>query len=343
MFSLSTFEHQLVMYVTADDKATFATAFDLSTIPIVTHEQALAEERTKKLTSATPTMKPPSIGPKKPEMNGTTENPVAAAAAAAQKYSKSLQQIPELKAHGNLLHSSQPFQLTESETEYIVTVVKHLFKKHLVLQYEIKNTMAETNLEDVTIVVTPSDDEEDLGLEEEFTIPIPKLTSEQPGIVYVSFKRDPDMPYPVASFTNALKFNTREIDQATGEPDESAYEDELTIEDLELGGSDYVVPAFAGSFDHAWETTGANGEEAGETLQLSNARSIACKCPILQNRAIYQRPPHSHSPSFHLPAVPFRCLRPSYHKIPQLTCSPLPSSRHRTTGQGFIPPTARRY
>ena len=40
-------------------------------------------------------------------------------------------------------------------------------------------------------------------------------------------------------------------------------------------GSDYVMPAFAGSFDHIWETTGANGEEASETLQLSSTQSLA--------------------------------------------------------------------
>lgn len=274
MFSLSTFEHQLVMYVTADDKATFATAFDISTIPVVSHEQALAEERTKKLTSATPTLKAPSTGPKKTPTNGTADS-VASALASAQKHSQQLTQIPELKAHGVLLSSSAPVELTESETEYVVSVMKHIYKEHLVLQYEIKNTMTDTLLEEVSVVATPSEEEE--SLEEEFTIPVAKLATDQPGTVFVSFKKSADTAYPVTSFTNVLKFTSKEIDPASGEPDGTGYEDEYEMEDLELTGSDYVVPAFAGSFDHAWEQTGANGEEASETLQLSRTKSIAGK------------------------------------------------------------------
>lgn len=181
MFSLSTFEHQLVMYVTADDKATFSTAFNMKSVPVVSHEQALAEERTKKLTSATPTLKAPSTGPTKPQVNGTAESPAAAALAAAQKHAQVLQQIPELKALGKVLHSSQPVELTESETEYPVTVIKHIFGDHLVLQYEIKNNVAETVLENLSVVATPSEDDEEQSLEEDFTIPVTKLTPDQPG------------------------------------------------------------------------------------------------------------------------------------------------------------------
>lgn len=272
MFSLSTFEHQLVMYVTANDKATFATAFDVSSIPVVSHEQALAEERTKKLTSATPTLKAPSTGPKKAQVNGTADA-AAEAAAVAQKHSQSLLQVPELKSHGPLLRSSPAVELTESETEYVVTVIKHIFKEHVVLQYEIKNTLPDTVLEDVSIVATPS--EEDESLEEEFIIPVAKLATDQPGSVYVSFKKTGETPYPITSLTNVLKFTSKEIDPTTGEPDDAGYEDEYQVEDLELLGSDYVMPAYAGSFDHVWEQTGANGDEAVETLQLSNTKSIA--------------------------------------------------------------------
>ncbi|KAL8684857.1 MAG: hypothetical protein Q9218_008103, partial [Villophora microphyllina] len=67
----------------------------------------------------------------------------------------------------------------------------------------------------------------------------------------------------------------KEIDPTTGEPDESGYDDEYQVEDVELLGSDYVTPAYAGSFDHVWEQTGANGDEAAETLQLSSTKSIA--------------------------------------------------------------------
>lgn len=284
MFSLSTFEHQLVMYVTATDKETFAAAFDVSAIPVVSHEQALAEERTKKLTSATPTLKAPSAGPTKAKVNGAAEG-VALAAAATQKYAEQLMRIPELRAYGALLKSSSVVELTESETEYVVSAVKHIFKDHVVLQYDIKNTLPDTVLEDVTVVTSPSEDDE--TLEEDFTVPCPKLTTSEPGIVYVAFKKVSDDSFPITSFTNSLKFTSKEIDPTTGEPEESGYEDEYQVEDLELTGSDYVIPNFAGSFDHIWEQTGANGEEASETFQLSNIKSIAGKFMHHQISLIY--------------------------------------------------------
>jgi coatomer protein complex subunit gamma len=278
MFSLATFEHQLVMYVTSDNKSVFATPFNIDSVPIVTNEQALAEERTKKLNTATPTLKAPSTGPKKPLVNGTAESAVSASAQ-AQKYSQQLLAIPELKAYGPVLKSSQVVELTESETEYVVNVVKHVFKEHVVLQYDVKNTLADTVLEEVSVLATPSEEE---VLEEDFIVPVAKLSTDVPGTIYVAFRKTGTSPFAVSSFTNILKFTSKEIDPTTGEPDANGYEDEYEVEDLELTGSDYVIPAFAGSFDHVWEQTGANGEEALETLQLANVKSLAGRVsPVL--------------------------------------------------------------
>ena len=250
----------------------------MSSVPVVSHEQALAEERTKKLTTATPTLKAPSAGPKKAQVNGTTES-ATSTAAKSQKYSQQLMSIPEFKEFGAVLKSSDPLELTESETEYVVTAIKHIFKHNIVLQYDIKNTIETTVLEDVSVVTTPS--EENGALEEDFIIPIAKLSANEPGTFYASFRKASEADsYPATSFTNILKFTTKEIDPDTGEPDANGYEDEYEVEDLELTGSDYVLPAFAGSFDHVWEQTGAHGVSASQTLVLSNVKSIAGKCSV---------------------------------------------------------------
>jgi coatomer protein complex subunit gamma len=273
-FALPYFEHQLVMYVTADDKSTFDIPFDIAAIPVVTKEQADAEDRTKKLTTVTPTIKAPKAGPTKAAPTGAEA--VASASAAAQKYQQELLKIPEMKAYGSVLKSSPVVELTESETEYVVSVVKHIFKEHIVLQYEVKNTLPDTVLEDVSVVATPAEEEE---LEEDFIIPAAKLVTDEPGNIYVSFKKvNGEGSFSASSFTNVLKFTTKEIDPTTGEPEEQGYDDEYQVEDLELTGSDYVIPAFAGNFNHIWEQVGAAGEEAEETLQLSGVKSIAGKC-----------------------------------------------------------------
>ncbi|KAF2805260.1 Coatomer, gamma subunit [Mytilinidion resinicola] len=271
MYSLPTLEHQLVMYVTADGRDTFAQPFDISKIPTVSREQADAEDRTKKLTHATPTIKAPTVAGPKP----TSKAGIEAASALQQKYTEQLQTIPELASYGGLLKSSAVAELTESETEYVVSCIKHIFKDHIVLQYEIKNTLPDTVLLDVQILASPEDDG-DVQLEEEFVIPAPKLVTNEPGTVYVSFKRlETESQFIAASFTNTLRFTSKEIDPSTGEPEDGdGYEDEYQVEDLELTGADYLVPAYAGSFDNVWEQAGA-GEEATETLQLSNVKSIA--------------------------------------------------------------------
>lgn len=270
MFSLPFFEHQLVTYVTSDDRSTFEAPFDISKIPVVTREQADAEDRTKKLTATTPSLKPPKVGPTKAAP--TSAEAAASASAAAQKYAQELMQIPEMAEFGAVLKSSPVVELTEAETEYVVGVVKHIFKEHIVLQYEVKNTLPDTVLENVSVVATPSEEE----LEELFIIQAEKLETGVPGKVYVAFRKvSGEGSLPVSTFSNVLKFTSKEIDPSTGEPEETGYDDEYEVAEFDLAGSDYVIPVFASNFAHIWEQIGASGEEAEETLLLSSMKSIA--------------------------------------------------------------------
>ncbi|QPH17777.1 hypothetical protein C2857_002666 [Epichloe festucae Fl1] len=271
MFSLPVFEHQLVMYVTSDDHASFNDPFDISSIPVVTREEADAEDRTKKLTAAAPTLKAPKLGPTKTP--ASSAEAATSASAQAQRYAEELMQIPEMREFGNILKSSPTVELTEAETEYVVTLVKHIFKEHIVLQYEVKNTLPDTVLEAVSIVATPGDEDE---LEEVFIIQAEKLATDEPGKVYVALKKvNGEKSMPITSFSNVLKFTSKEIDPSTGEPEESGYDDEYEVSEFDLSGSDYIVPAFASNFSHIWEQVGASGEEAEETLQLGGMKSIA--------------------------------------------------------------------
>ncbi|CAZ81191.1 unnamed protein product [Tuber melanosporum] len=264
-FSLPIFEHQLVMYVTGD-QSTFGTPFDISSIPIVTRAEADAEDR-------------PSAAPSASEA-------ATSAAAAAQQHAQQLATVPELKPYGPLLKSSREVELTEAETEYVVTAIKHIFKDHLVLQFNVKNTLMDIILEDVSMVATPADPEDEeqaLGLEEDFIIPVPKLATEEVGTIYVSFKRTGDESnYAITTFANVLKFTLKEIDPSTGEPEDQGFEDEYQVEDLELTGGDYVVPSFVGSFGNVWEQVGAAGCEVTETFSLgTGVKSIQEACEAL--------------------------------------------------------------
>lgn len=61
-------------------------------------------------------------------------------------YMQQLSEVPELAEYGPVLNSStKPIQLTESETEYQVTCVKHVFSEHIVFQVHLNNTVSRTS------------------------------------------------------------------------------------------------------------------------------------------------------------------------------------------------------
>lgn len=61
--------------------------------------------------------------------------PPPSAAETQSQYAQQLAEVPELEGYGPVLNSTAaPAQLTESETEYQVTCVKHVFKEHIVFQ-----------------------------------------------------------------------------------------------------------------------------------------------------------------------------------------------------------------
>lgn len=80
------------------------------------------------------------IGDASAASKGKQTNGIAGPAAPAEAdsqslYAKQLAEVPELASYGPVLKSSaRPIELTETETEYVVSVVKHVFKEHIVFQ-----------------------------------------------------------------------------------------------------------------------------------------------------------------------------------------------------------------
>ena len=131
--------------------------------------------------------------------------------------------------------------------------------------------MPDTVLEQVSVIMQP---QAESGLTEDFIIPIPSLTqSTSPGIVYVSFTRDSPEEYAAAAFQCILKFISKEVDPASGEPEADGYEDEYQLEEVELGaGGDYILPSYA-TFTSEWEKM-KSGPEVTETFALGSMESI---------------------------------------------------------------------
>lgn len=227
-FSLAALESELVTYV--KDDARHSSAFDIKSIPKVSRQQAAAEIAQSR---------PSALDSIQASSSKTPEpSPLPSSSAEAQSsYAAQLSAIPEFENYGPVLKStSRPVELTESETEYGVTLVKHIFKDHVVFQFNVSNTIPDTVLEQVTVLMTPGPE---TGLTEDFIIPIDSLTAASgSGQVYVSFTRDDPASYAAGSFACTLRFVSKEVDPASGEPEEEGYQDEYQVEDCDLGAGD---------------------------------------------------------------------------------------------------------
>jgi len=119
--------------------------FDVSSVPKISRTQA-AQEAARKSSTAPPYTPIPYkhyfAGPSTldtlgaPMSKKATDTPAAPSAAEKQSaYLQQLTEVPEFASYGPVLNSSAtPAQLTESETEYQVNCVKHIYKEHVVFQ-----------------------------------------------------------------------------------------------------------------------------------------------------------------------------------------------------------------
>lgn len=257
IYSVSQFENVLTQYLTSNDKSAFLQPFDVSIVARVSISQARAEALEQR-SQAWLGEKPASTA------NDTTSDEKQRIERElvqdkAKEYAAALASIPEFQKYGPLLKSSEPVPLTEKEMEYVVSAIKHVFKDHIVVQYDITNTFNGCILEDVQVEIPE-------GFEIDFVIPVDSIVPDTTGTVYVSLTRPED--FIVESFYNVLKFIYKEIDPSTNEPQEEGFDDEYNLENLEITAGDYLVPAYIGNFAHQWDEL--SGSEAVGTYQLGS-------------------------------------------------------------------------
>ncbi|XP_030525098.1 coatomer subunit gamma isoform X1 [Rhodamnia argentea] len=218
-------------------------SFDINSVPKEIKSQPLAEKKAPGKKPATGLAAPPS-GP----------------ATTVDAYERLLSSIAEFSSFGKLFKSSAPVELTEAGTEYTVNVVKHIFDRHVVFQYNCTNTIPEVLLENVAVIVDSSDAEE---FSEVASKPLPSLPYDSPGQTFVAFEK-PDGVTAIGKFSNILKFIVKEVDPSTGEAEEDGVEDEYQLEDLEVVAADYILKVGVSNFRNAWESMGADYERVDE-------------------------------------------------------------------------------
>ncbi|KAF1871525.1 hypothetical protein Lal_00020319 [Lupinus albus] len=249
-------ETSLKNYVPAEE------AFDINSVPKEVKYQPLAEKK--------------AIGKKPTGLGAPPSGPTST----ADGYERMLSLIPEFANFGKLFKSSAPVELTEAETEYEVIVVKHIFDKHVVFQYNCTNTIPEQLLEDVIVIVDASEADE---FSEGFSKPLRSLPYDSPGQTFVAFEKPEGVP-TVGKFSNILKFIIKEttyvifakitslphklyhlqVDPSTGETEDDGVEDEYQLEDLEVVAADYILKVGVTNFKNAWESMGPDFERVDE-------------------------------------------------------------------------------
>lgn len=103
-----------------------------------------------------------------------------------------LLQIPGIQRLGPLLKSTAAAQLTESETEYTVSCIKHCFGNHVVLQFDCVNTLSDQLLENVKVdLVVPE------GYIIRAVIPCVKLAYGEKESTYIILEFPPEIALSV--------------------------------------------------------------------------------------------------------------------------------------------------
>merc|ERR1719461_1625435 len=131
--SISSLEKSLHAYTL--DQSAAAKPFDMKSVPA-----AAIEDKKPSASAATVGL---TSKPDKPTTTATRHD----------MFVEKLAAVPELQQlnMGPLFRSSQPVELTESETEYTVACIKHIYPGHVVLQFDCTNTLADQLLEQVRV------------------------------------------------------------------------------------------------------------------------------------------------------------------------------------------------
>ncbi|EEB14189.1 Coatomer subunit gamma-2, putative [Pediculus humanus corporis] len=227
--------------------------FDMSSVPLPAEE-----DTTTKNKQANDTMFVPPVAPK-------------VAVSREESFAEKLAEIEELKdIPGPLYKSSDSVELTESETEYVIKCVKHSFLNHLVLQFDVLNTLSDQILENVKVAIEPSE-----GFKIIKEVLIPKLPYGETGHCFVVMEYPDDVIASVGTFGATLKFIVKDCDPTTGLPDsDEGYQDEYLVEDVEVTLADQVQKVAKANFGLAWEEASSSFHELEDTYVLSTVKSL---------------------------------------------------------------------
>uniref|UniRef100_A0AC35TLY8 Coatomer subunit gamma n=1 Tax=Rhabditophanes sp. KR3021 TaxID=114890 RepID=A0AC35TLY8_9BILA len=239
----------------------FSEPFDLNSVPVSEKPITVAEHRR-------PSLSMDEVGEKDDKPKVSRQD----------LFMEQLSIIPQFKDLGPLFRSSGQIQLTESVAEYNVTLIKHVFANHVVLQFDCLNTLDDQLLENVSVELEALDEVWNV----EHRLPLAKLIYNQVGTTY-SLLEMPDSGSVQGNFSAILTFQVADVDPTTGEPEsDSRYDDSFCLEEIEISVADHVQPLSKINFVNDWELLGEDNE-VEETYSLPNIKNIATAIKKIQS------------------------------------------------------------
>ena len=157
--------------------------------------------------------------------------------------------------------------LTESEAEYVVSCIKHVAPSHIILQFNVTNTLEEQLLERVCVRCDVDDLE---GPEVVTSVPAEVVKYGEPGMCFVVLSRE---GLPTGSVSATLVFSMKEVDPQSGDVEDEGFEDEYQLEDVDITFGDYVTRPPPSAFQRTFQELGS--EFAGSCVfNLAAVKSI---------------------------------------------------------------------
>jgi coatomer protein complex subunit gamma len=225
-------------------------AISFASLPIV--EEAYVPAATANVRAGA--KKKSGSAPAASSSDAADESQVSAVDPAAALYA-----LPQFAKLGRAFRSTAETSLTETEMEYVVSCVKHIFADHVVLQFNVLNTIDDQQLRDVKVNVELGDPD---AYSVETVVPAAVARYGEPAACFVSLRRSTEGEYGSVSISCELSFKMLQVDPVTGEVDGSSkgFDEEFPLEDLEVSTNDFMAKVSLGDFRRSWDSMGADGE-----------------------------------------------------------------------------------
>lgn len=167
-----------------------------------------------------------------------------------------LHKVPELAAFGQAYTSTSSLELTEAETEYVVSCIKHVMTScSIILEFAITNTISDQLLVDTSVHLEPVDSGGAYDVVASVNAPVLRCGATARTWVVLSANSE-SLFGSGAHFMAELKFRVVEVDPASGEAegDQDGFSEEYPLEDIEISTADFIAKADIGDFRKVWDS-----------------------------------------------------------------------------------------